>query len=55
MKVSLTRDLDRFVADKVKSGRYTASEVIRDALRLMVSRSQQLHAFTPTGTMFVSI
>ncbi len=32
MKVSLTPDLEQFVADKVKSGRYTsANEVIRGA------------------------
>jgi antitoxin ParD1/3/4 len=36
MNVSLTPELDRFVAGKVESGRYTsASEVIREALRLL--------------------
>ncbi len=36
MNVSLTPELDRFVADKVESGRYTsASEVVREALRLL--------------------
>ena len=36
MNVSLTPELDRFVADKVDSGRYTsASEVVREALRLL--------------------
>lgn len=46
MNISLTPDLDQLVADKVSSGRYTsASEVIREALRLMDSRDQQLHAF----------
>ena len=36
MNVSLTRELDKFVAAKVASGRYTsASEVVREALRLM--------------------
>jgi antitoxin ParD1/3/4 len=50
MNVSLTPELDRFVAGKVESGRYTsASEVIREALRLLEehdrARSAQLAAF----------
>lgn len=36
MNVSLTPELERWVAEKVESGRYTsASEVIREALRLL--------------------
>lgn len=36
MNVSLTPELEAFVADKVQSGRYTsASEVVREALRLL--------------------
>jgi antitoxin ParD1/3/4 len=36
MNVSLTRELDKFIAAKVASGRYTsASEVVREALRLL--------------------
>jgi antitoxin ParD1/3/4 len=36
MNVSLTPELENFVAGKVKSGRYTsASEVVREALRLL--------------------
>ena len=36
MNVSLTPELDRYVHDKVKSGRYnSASEVLREALRTM--------------------
>jgi antitoxin ParD1/3/4 len=36
MNVSLTPELDEFVAGKVESGRYTsASEVVREALRLL--------------------
>ena len=35
MNVSLTRELERWIAEKVESGRYSsASEVIREALRL---------------------
>jgi antitoxin ParD1/3/4 len=41
MNVSLTPELDRFVARKVESGRYTsASEVVREALRLLEERDQ---------------
>jgi len=36
MNVSLTPELERFVQEKVHSGRYTsASEVVREALRLL--------------------
>ena len=50
MNVSLTPALEKFVADKVQSGRYTsASEVVREALRLSeqheISRETQLKAF----------
>ena len=50
MNVSLTRELDKFVAAKVASGRYTsASEVVREALRLLEerdrSRAEQLDEF----------
>lgn len=50
MNVSLTPELEKFVAEKVDSGRYTsASEVVREALRLLEehdqARSAQLAAF----------
>lgn len=50
MNVSLTPELEKFVTDKVASGRYTsASEVIREALRLLEreekSRKEQLDEF----------
>jgi|HubBroStandDraft_4_1064222.scaffolds.fasta_scaffold807277_2 antitoxin ParD1/3/4 len=50
MNVSLTPELDRFVARKVESGRYTsASEVVREALRLLEeydrARSSQIAVF----------
>ena len=36
MNVSLTAELERIVADRVRSGRYaSASEVVREALRLL--------------------
>jgi antitoxin ParD1/3/4 len=50
MNVSLTPELDQFVAGKVESGRYnSASEVVREALRLLEeydqARGAQLAAF----------
>ena len=50
MNVSLTPELDKFVAGKVESGRYTsASEVVREALRLLEehdrARASQIAAF----------
>jgi len=50
MNVSLTPELDRFIASKVESGRYTsASEVVREALRLLEqydqARSAELAGF----------
>lgn len=40
--ISLTRQLDRFVAKKVASGRYeNASEVIRAGLRTLERKEQQ--------------
>jgi antitoxin ParD1/3/4 len=50
MNVSLTPELDRFVAKKVESGRYnSASEVVREALRLLEeydqARAAKLAAF----------
>lgn len=41
MNVSLTPELERFVQEKVHSGRYTsASEVVREALRLLEEYEQ---------------
>jgi len=43
MNVSLTPELEKFVQDKVGSGRYTsASEVVREALRLLEKREARL-------------
>jgi antitoxin ParD1/3/4 len=45
MNVSLTPELDNFVAGKVESGRYnSASEVVREALRLLEERDQARNA-----------
>ncbi len=50
MNVSLTPELEQFVASKVATGRYnSASEVVREALRLLEehdqARSAQIAAF----------
>jgi len=43
--VNLTNDLDRFVAAKVKSGRYeNASEVVRAGLRTLEREERQYEA-----------
>lgn len=43
MNVSLTPELEKFIENKVKSGRYhTASEVVRESLRLMEREDQLL-------------
>lgn len=61
MNVSLTPDLDKFVAAKVKSGRYSsASEVVREALRLLEehdhARAARLAAFnTELGERLASL
>lgn len=41
MNVSLTRDLEELVREKVRTGLYnSSSEVIREALRLLLERDQ---------------
>jgi antitoxin ParD1/3/4 len=43
MNVSLTPELERRIAEKVESGLYTtASEVVREGLRLLFTRSDLL-------------
>jgi len=45
MNISLTPELEQLVTDKVKTGLYqTASEVVRDGLRLLRERDQRLEA-----------
>ena len=45
MNISLTPELEQLVNDKVKTGMYqTASEVIREGLRLLRERDQRLEA-----------
>lgn len=41
MNVSLTPELEEMIHERVRSGRYTsASEVVREALRLLVDRDE---------------
>ncbi|MGH2458935.1 MAG: type II toxin-antitoxin system ParD family antitoxin [Chloroflexota bacterium] len=41
MNIHLTKELEQLVQNKVQSGRYnSASEVVREALRLMEERDQ---------------
>lgn len=42
MNVSLTPELEKYIQDKVETGRYTsASEVVREALRLLEQKEQE--------------
>jgi antitoxin ParD1/3/4 len=48
MNVSLGMQWEQFVNEKVESGRYqTASEVLRDGLRLLEQREQALRSISP--------
>jgi antitoxin ParD1/3/4 len=50
MNVSLGAQWERFVNNKVKSGRYqTASEVLRDGLRLLEERERAFEAISVSG------
>lgn len=45
MNLSLTPELEQLVSDKVKTGMYqTASEVVREGLRLLRERDQRLES-----------
>jgi len=45
MNVSLTPELERFIADQVEAGRYRSeSEVVRDALRLLQEKEAEREA-----------
>jgi antitoxin ParD1/3/4 len=45
LNVSLTPDLSRFVESRLRSGKYqSASELVREALRLLEGRDQALTA-----------
>ncbi len=43
MNVSLTKELESWIQQKVESGQYqTSSEVVREALRTQIQRERQL-------------
>ncbi len=45
MNVSLTEHLDKFIGQQVETGRYrSASEVVREGLRLLEQREAQVQA-----------
>ena len=45
VNISITPELDAFLQDRVKSGRYqTTSEVVREALRLLERQEQERDA-----------
>jgi len=45
MNISLTPTLEKLIQQRVKSGRYqTASEVVREALRVLEERDESLNA-----------
>lgn len=45
MNISLTPELDRFVRESVRDGHYlSSSEVVRDALRLLLERGEERRA-----------
>ena len=51
MNVSLTDKLEEFVNRLVEQGRYrSASEVVREGLRLLEIRESQLHSKPEDGT-----
>jgi len=42
MKISLSREVERLIAERVKSGRYqTADEVVREGLELLREREKE--------------
>ena len=48
MKIALTKDLEKFVATKVRAGGYTdASEVVREALREFRSKDDPAEYDSP--------
>jgi antitoxin ParD1/3/4 len=50
MNISLTHDHEQFIRDQLKSGRYSsASEVIRDGLRMLVERDHLREIRTATS------
>jgi len=50
MKISLSSELERLIAEKVSSGRYhSADEVVREGLELLQERENQTNRPTSNG------
>ena len=55
MKISLSPDLERLIAEKVNSGRYhSADEVVREGLNLLQERENQMRHTPSNGTASVA-
>lgn len=51
MKISLSPDLERLIAEKVNSGRYhSADEVVREGLELLDERENETRRSSSNGT-----
>lgn len=51
MKISLSPDLERLIAEKVSSGRYSsADEVVREGLELLQERENEAHRPPSNGS-----
>jgi len=51
MKISLSPDVERLIAEKVSSGRYqSADEVVREGLELLQQREKDAHLPSSNGT-----
>lgn len=51
MKISLSPELERLIAEKVSSGRYpSANEVVREGLELLQERENESHRPPLSGT-----
>jgi antitoxin ParD1/3/4 len=51
MKISLSSELERLIAEKVSSGRYrSADEVIREGLELLQERENETRRSTSNGS-----
>ena len=55
MKISLSPDLERLIAEKISSGRYhSADEVVREGLELLQQRESETRRVSSNGTADLS-
>lgn len=51
MKISLSPEVERLIAEQVRSGRYrSADEVVREGLELLQDREREMHRSASNGT-----